>query len=138
MESVNVKCSVDFQKKVFLCVFWTTRKASTIEGCASFHIKKIVTPNNSYTQESNKRLKLSSEMLSEIQKDSSYFKPFKIEMHVGEEILDTYFEDETFSVSAAKNKELEEEITDKLKIEFEKKYPRMCPDFVQRIYKWSN
>ena len=74
-------------------------------------------------------------MLSEIQKDSSYFKPFKIEMHVGEEILDTYFEDETFSVSAAKNKELEEEITDKLKIEFEKKYPRMCPDFVQRIYR---
>ena len=74
-------------------------------------------------------------MLSEIKKDSSYFKPFKIEMHIGEEILNTYFENEKFSISAVKNKELEEEITDKLGVEFEKKYPRMCPDFVQRIYK---
>jgi hypothetical protein len=74
-------------------------------------------------------------MLSEIKKDSSYFKPFKIEMHIGEEILNTYFENETFSISAVKNKELEEEITDKLEAEFEKKYPRICPDFVQRIYK---
>ncbi|HEX3013070.1 MAG TPA: hypothetical protein VHO92_02190 [Methanobacterium sp.] len=74
-------------------------------------------------------------MLSEIQKDSSYFKPFNIEMHIGEEVLKTYFENETFFVSTVKNKELEEEITDKLEMEFEKKYPRICPDFVQRIYK---
>ena len=56
-------------------------------------------------------------------------------MHIGEEVLNTYFEDETFYVSATKNKELEGEITDKLVEEFEKKYPRICPDFVQRIYK---
>ncbi|MEN6293170.1 MAG: hypothetical protein ABFC34_01200 [Methanobacterium sp.] len=56
-------------------------------------------------------------------------------MHIGEEVLNTYFENKTFYVSASKNKELEEEITDKLDVEFEKKYPRMCPDFVQRIYK---
>jgi hypothetical protein len=74
-------------------------------------------------------------MLSEIKKDSSYFKPFKIEMHIGEEILNTYFENETFSISAVKNKDLEKEITDKLEMEFEKKYPRICPDFVQRVYK---
>lgn len=134
MESVNVECRFDFEKKVFLCVFWTTRKASTIEGCASFHIKKIVTPNNTYTPEADRRLKLSPEMLSEVQRDSLYFEPFKIEMHIGEEILNTYFEDETFSVSTVKNKDLEEEITDKLEMEFEKKYPRICPEFVQRIY----
>lgn len=56
-------------------------------------------------------------------------------MHIGKEVINTYFENETFYVSAAKNKELEEEITDKLEMEFEKKYPRICPDFVQRIYK---
>ena len=135
MKSVNLKCSLDFEKKVFLCVFWTTRKASNIEGCASFHIKKITTPDNVYTKEDNKRLNLSSEILSEIQRESSYFKPFNIEMHIGEEVLNTYFENRTFSISASKNKELEEEITDKLGVEFEKKYPRICPDFVQRIYK---
>lgn len=67
--------------------------------------------------------------------ESSYFKPFNIEMHIGEEVLNTYFENKTFFVSASKNKGLEEEITDKLDVEFEKKYPRICPDFVQRIYK---
>ncbi|MGB9978513.1 hypothetical protein [Methanobacterium sp.] len=56
-------------------------------------------------------------------------------MHIGKEILNTYFENETFYVSADKNKELEEEITDKLETEFEKKYPRICPNFVQRVYK---
>ena len=134
MKSIKVKNDVDFEKKVLLCVFWTTRKASTIEGCASFHIKRIATPSDIYTQESNKRLKLSSEMLSGIQKDSAYFKPFNIEMHIGEEILNTYFEDEMFSISAAKNNELEEEITDKLETEFEKKYPRICPGFIERVY----
>lgn len=56
-------------------------------------------------------------------------------MHIGEEVLNIYFENRTFFVSASKNKGLEEEITDKLDVEFEKKYPRICPDFVQRIYK---
>lgn len=73
-------------------------------------------------------------MLSEIEINSRDFKPFNIEMRIGKEILNAYFEDETFYVSAARNKELEEEITDKLEVEFEKKYPRVCPDFIPRIY----
>lgn len=55
-------------------------------------------------------------------------------MHIGEEVLNTHFEDETFYISTAKNKELEVEITDKLGMEFEKKYPNICPDFIQRVY----
>ena len=78
---------------------------------------------------------MSPKILSEVRRNSLYFEPFEIEMHIGEEVLNTYFENETFYVSAAKNKELEGEITDKLEEEFEKKYPRICPDFVQRIYK---
>lgn len=134
MKSINVKSDADFGKKVLLCVFWTTRKTSTIEGCASFHIKKIDTPNNVYTPEAKKRLKLSPKMLSEVQNVSEHFKPFNIEMHIGEEILNTYFKDEMVYISAAKNKELEEEITDKLEVEFKKKYPNICPDFIQRVY----
>jgi hypothetical protein len=55
-------------------------------------------------------------------------------MHIGEEVLNTYFEGKTFSISAAKNKELENEITDKLELEFEKKYPNICPEFAPRIF----
>ena len=77
-------------------------------------------------------------MLSKIQKNSSYFEPFNIEMHIGEEILNTYFENETFSVSATKNKDLEGEIIDKLEMEFRRKYPRICPDFAQRVFEGGN
>jgi hypothetical protein len=73
-------------------------------------------------------------MLSEIQKDVTCFKPFNIEMHIGEEVLNTYFENETFSISATKNIELEEEITDKLETEFRKKYPNICPEFIPRVF----
>jgi predicted solute-binding protein len=73
-------------------------------------------------------------MLSEIQKDSGHFRPFEIEMRIGEEVLNAYFENKRFSISAAKNKELEEEITDKLDTEFKKKYPRICQAFAPRIY----
>jgi len=66
------------------------------------------------------------------------FKPFNIEMHIGEEILNTYFENEMFFISATKNKELEGDITDKLEMEFEKKYPKICPDFIQRVYEKLN
>jgi len=73
-------------------------------------------------------------MLSEMQKNSKCFKPFNIEMHIGEEVLNTYFEEEKFSISAAKNKELEDEIINKLEMEFGKKYPNICPEFVPRIF----
>jgi len=138
MESIEIKKDADFEKSVLLCVFWTTRKASTIEGCASFHIKKITTPYNIYTQEDEKRLKLSSRILSEVRNGSMRFKPFNIEMHIGEEILNTYFENEMFFISATKNKELEGDITDKLEMEFEKKYPNICPDFIHRVYEKLN
>lgn len=134
MKSINIESNADFEKTVLLCVFWTTRKASTIEGCASHHIKKIVTPDNIYAQEAGKRLKLSSRMLSEIENSLNQFRPSNIEMHIGEEVLNTYFGNETFSVDAAKNKGLENEITDKLEMEFVKKYPNICPGFIQRVF----
>ena len=74
-------------------------------------------------------------MLWELQKKSNHFEPFSIEMQIGNEVLNTYFENELFYVSAMKNKELEEEITNKLKVEFDKKYPKTCPQFPQRLYK---
>ncbi len=74
-------------------------------------------------------------MISEMENGLKLFRPFNIEMHIGEEVLNTYFENETFSISAAKNKELEEDITDKLEMEFGKKYPNICPEFISRVFK---
>ncbi len=136
METVKVRTDIDFEKKILLCIFWTARKTSTTEGCAPFYIKKIATPHNNYAQKDKEILKFSSNIISEIQEDSGFFKPTGIEIHVGEEVLTTYFEDETFFISAKKNKELEEEIVDKLGAELEKKHPRTCPQFISRIYKY--
>ncbi|MDI6724923.1 MAG: hypothetical protein QMD61_09795 [Methanobacterium sp.] len=52
---------------------------------------------------------------------------------VGNERLNIYLSNEAFSVNAARNKELETEIIDKLEGELNKKYPRMCQEFISRV-----
>lgn len=135
METVKIKNNVSFEKKILLCIYWTARKAATTEGCAPFYILKIVTPYNNYTRKDNKILKFSSNIISEIQEDSGHFEPTNIEIQIGGENLNAYFEKETFFISAEKNKELELEIVDKLGSEFKKKHPRTCPQFTSRVYK---
>jgi hypothetical protein len=134
METVKIRKNVSFEKKVLLCIYWTARKTATTEGCAPFYIQKIVTPYNNYIRRDKKILKLSSDIISEIQEDSGYFEPTRMEIQIGGENLNAYFENETFSVSAEKNKELELEIVDKLGAELKKRHPRTCPQFISRVY----
>jgi hypothetical protein len=134
METVKIRKNVSFEKKVLLCIYWVARKVATIEGCAPFYILKIVTPYNDYIRRNKKMLKLSSDIISEIQEDPGHFEPTKIEIQIGGENLNVYFENETFSISAEKNKELELDIVDKLEDELKKKNPRACPQFISRIY----
>ncbi|MGF7118034.1 hypothetical protein [Methanobacterium oryzae] len=135
METVNIRNDVSFEKKVLLCIYWTARKTVNTEGCAPFYIQKIITPCNNYTRKDRKILKLSSNIISEIQEDSGHFEPTKIEIQIGGENLNAHFENETFSISAEKNKELELEIVDKLGTELKKKHPSTCPQFISRVYK---
>ena len=74
-------------------------------------------------------------MFSDIQKDLGDSEHFEVEMHLGEEVLNANFRDEKLSISAAKNKELENEITEKLNEQFKKEYPVTCPQFLRRVYK---
>lgn len=133
MKTVKIRKDIDYEKTILICIFWTARKTKTFEGCAPFFITKIITPDNIHVPEGRKRLKLTSGIVSKIWEDSDYFKPSEIEIMVGNEILNVYFGNETFSVSAIRNKELETEITEKLEGEFNKKYPRMCQEFISRV-----
>ncbi|MGZ7069981.1 MAG: hypothetical protein ACXVHN_04115 [Methanobacterium sp.] len=59
----------------------------------------------------------------------------EVEMSLGEEILNANFHEEIFSISAAKNIELEHEIRDEISEQFKKKHPRSCPQFLRKVYK---
>ena len=52
---------------------------------------------------------------------------------IGNELLDVFFNKEMFYINTVKNKELESEITTKLKTEFNKVVPRICEKFAPKI-----
>lgn len=85
-----------------------------------------------YAPEGKKRFKLTPEIIIEIKKDLDHLKPSKIRIYVGNELLDIYFYNETFSVNTER-KQLEMEITDKLNTEFKKKKPKICKEFVSKV-----
>ncbi|WP_414469460.1 hypothetical protein [Methanobacterium sp. ACI-7] len=80
-------------------------------------------------------LKLSSDLVFDIQRDMKYLNYLELEMHIGEEKLTANFENEKISISASKNKELEAEITNEIYQQSQSKYPRTCPQFLKRVYK---
>lgn len=133
MESIKIKQDQDYEKAVILCIFWSTRKTRTFEGCAPIFISKIATNNRTYLPISKKRLKLTLGMISDIQRDSTHFRPSEVEILIGNELLDVFFNKEMFYINTVKNKELESEITNKLKTEFNKVVPRMCEKFAPKI-----
>lgn len=135
MQTVKINREIEFEEKFLLCLYWTARKASRTEGCAPLNIKKIVTPSNIIVKSSPKLLKLSNKLISDIQEDIGDFEHLEVEIDFGEEVLNANFRDEDFSISASKNKELEIEIADVISEQFKKKYPRTCPQFLQKVCK---
>lgn len=133
MKSVQIRTDLDFERIILVCIYWSTRKTRSFEGCAPIFISKIITNNRTYLPINKKRLKLTLRLISDIRKDSTHFRPSEIEMLIGNELLDIFFNKEIFYVNAVKNKELESEITNKLKTEFNKFIPRMCEKFVPKV-----
>ena len=133
MESVKIRRDLDYEKTIILCIFWSTRKTRTFEGCAPIFISKIATNNKTYLPISKKRLKLTLGIISDIQRDSNHFRPSEVEILIGSELLDVFFNKEMFYINTMKNKELESEITNKLKTEFNKVIPRICEKFAPKI-----
>jgi hypothetical protein len=79
-------------------------------------------------------LKLSPELISDVQKDIEDYEDLEVVMHFGEEILNANFRNDNFSISVAKNKELEHEIAGEINDQFKKNYPKTCPQFLRRVY----
>lgn len=133
MKSVQIRTDLNYEKTILMCIYWSTRKTRVFEGCAPIFISKIITNNKTYLPISKKRLKLTLRLISDIQEDSDQFKLSKIEILIGNELLNIFFDNEIFYIDAVKNKEIESEITNKLKTEFNKDIPRMCENFVSKV-----
>lgn len=133
MKTLEFESGLDPKKKLMVVLFWTNRKAARTEGCAPFKIKKIETPDKTYTPEGNKLLKLSDEILEELEKNIADEKPLYLELNIGNELIDATLEGNTFTVSTKVSEEIEEEIIQKLQMELQKKYPNVCESFTPRV-----
>lgn len=133
MKTLEFESGLDPRKKLMVMLFWTNRKAARTEGCAPFYIKKIITTDKTYTREGSKLLKLSDEILDELEKNIADDKPLKMELNIGDEVIETKLQGNTFTVSTTKSDEIEEEIVEKLTTELRKKYPAVCESFEPRV-----
>ena len=85
-----------------LILFWTNRKAARTQGCAPFILKKIITPENTYISGETKLLKLTNEILDDLEKNIEESKPLYFEIIIGEELIEASLEGNVFSVNVKK------------------------------------
>jgi hypothetical protein len=133
MKSLEFESGMDNEKKVMVTLFWTNRKAARTEGCAPFLIKKIETANETYTPDGNKLLKISDDIMEDMVKTLDTGKVIPMKFNIGEENLSVILSADSFSVSVEKSPEIEEEIIEKLEMEFPKKFPSLCDSFKPRV-----
>ncbi|HML06052.1 MAG TPA: hypothetical protein VK426_09785 [Methanobacterium sp.] len=133
MKSLEITGNMDSKRKLLTALFWTNRKGARTEGCAPFLIEKITTEDNTYVAEKNKFLKFNDKILNNVLDDIENQKNVDFVLKLGEETFNASLSSNTFSVSADKSKELEEEIIEKLETEMKRKYPNICESFYPRV-----
>lgn len=133
MKTMEFESRLDPRKKLMIILFWTNRKAARTEGCAPFLLEKVVTPQRTYTAEGSKLLKLSDEILDDLEKNIEEGNPLYFEMSIGDEFIEASLEGNLFTISARRSGEIEEEVVEKLYIELGKKYPAVCESFEPRV-----
>ncbi len=133
MKSMEITGNMETKKKLLTALFWTNRKGARTEGCAPFLIEKISTDNKTYTAEGKKFLKLNDEIMEDVLGNMENGKSVDFVLNLGEETFNASISDNTFSVSAEKSKELEDEIIEKLETEMQRKYPNVCESFFPRV-----
>lgn len=133
MKSLEFESGMDSERKVMVALFWTNRKAARTEGCAPFRIKRIETATETYTPQGNRLLKISDEIMEDMVQTLDAGKPIPMEFNIGEENITVILSADSFSVSVEKSLEIEEEIIEKLEMEFPKKYANLCDSFKPRV-----
>ena len=128
MKTMEFESGLEPKKKLMVVLFWTNRKAARTEGCAPFRIMKITTPEKTYTPEGKKLLKLSDEILDELEKEIEADNPLYMELSIGNEVIEATLEGDTFTVSTQVSEEIEDGEQAETELETEPEAEVEAPD----------
>ena len=133
MKSLTVKTDSDCKRELLWCFFWTNRKAIRTEGCAPFLIEGISTSETTYAPGPGKTVTVSDGLFKSIEADMKIGKRVEFKIKIGAESFGIAFQNDVFTVSTKRHKELEEEIIESLKEDLERGKLKICPSFPQRV-----
>ena len=133
MQSLSIDPGMAVRRKLIWCFFWTNRKAIRTEGCAPFHIQKIVSGETTYSPEHGDALKLTAERLHQIEGDLNARKLVAFTIKLGTETFDLAFHNDVLTVAARRNRGLEVEIVESLQEELMRGKPNFCASFIKRL-----
>jgi hypothetical protein len=133
MQSLSIDPGMAVRRKLIWCFFWTNRKAIRTEGCAPFHINKIVSGETTFSPEHGGVLNLTDELLHRIEGDLNARKRVGFTIKLGAETFDLTFHNDLLSVAARRNRELEVEIIESLQEELMRGKPNFCASFIKRL-----
>lgn len=133
MKSLTLDTDLDARRKLLWCFFWANRKAIRTEGCAPLRIEKIVSGDATYMPEPGGLLKLSDDVLKQVEEDMNGDKTVDFVITIGAETFEITFYKNVFSVAAQRTKEIETEIIERLHEELIQGKPNFCASFLKRI-----
>lgn len=133
MRNIELRENMNSKKKLIMSLFWINKKVAGIEGCEPFQIEKIITENNIYVSNENKWIKLSNWILEDVLLNLEMGSYIQFKIKFGKENIDVFMDKNNLSISIKLNKELENEIAEKLELEGKKMYPAICSKFPKRV-----
>ncbi|MBN1455750.1 MAG: hypothetical protein JW945_05840 [Methanomicrobia archaeon] len=133
MRSLSIDPGMAVRRKLIWCFFWTNRKAIRSEGCAPFHINRIVSDEITFRPEHGDALTLTDELLHQVEGDLTARKRVAFTITLGAETFDLTFHNDLLSVAARRNSELEIEIVESLQDELMRGKPNFCASFIKRL-----
>lgn len=133
MKIVEIRGNMSSKKKLIMSLFWINKKVAGIEGCEPFLIEKIITETNIYTADRNEWIKLSNWILEDILLNLEMGSYVQFKIKFGKENIDVSIHKNNLSLSIKLNKELENDIAEKLELEGKKMYPNICSKFPKRV-----
>lgn len=133
MKIVEIRGNMSSKKKLIMSLFWINKKIAGIEGCEPFLIEKIITETHIYTADKNEWIKLSNWILEDILLNLEMGSYVQFKIKFGKENIDVSIHKNTLSLSVKLNKELENDIAEKLELEGKKMYPNICSKFPKRV-----
>lgn len=133
MRSVEINSNIDPRRKILVGLYWANKKTALNGGCNQFIITKIKTPYTIYSSDERSFLKLSYGIMKDLLRCVENHEAVEFEIRIGKDEIKASIHEDIFYISTSFPKELEEEIIEKMELEYKKKFPNICSKFYRRL-----